>query len=219
MRNLTTLVLMAGLAALVAGSASAAPSFAGYTGLLAVPNADVLTEKSFNVGYTDISLTGGDVTNTFGNYGIGSNVEIGFNRMRNDAGERRTLLNGKFMVMGETDRRAGLAVGMVDATGELDRTFYVVASKSIGRTITAFDREITNVRLHAGLGTGMLDGAMLGVSAVLGKRLAILAEYDSSQFNVGARLFLVEGLRLHGGLFDIGDSTDGGLGISFSRNY
>ena len=220
MRTTLTLLAVVAMAAAAGSILWAAPSFMGYTGLLAVPDADVLGSGSFNAGYFSIQADE-DITNFVGNYGIGGNVEIGINRMRVKGEQSETLLNAKYAVRTETDKKVGLAAGITDATGEIERTIYVVGSKVIGKSkkMSMFDKEITNIRLHFGLGSGGLDGVLVGASAILGNRLALLAEYDGDNFNVGARLYLLEGLRAHAGFFDAGGDNDFGLGISFTKNY
>ena len=218
MRTTCMLLAVIAIAATTGSAVWGAPSFGGYTGLLLVPNADVLDAGSFNVGYFTSDTT--DKPRAFvGNYGIDGSVEVGINRLRSDDGTD-TLLNAKYAIRKETEKKVALAAGIVDATGELGRTIYLVGSKSIGKQLRAFDKEITNVRVYFGLGSGgELDGLLAGASAVLGKRLALLAEYDSDNFNVGARLYLVEGLRAHAGFFDVGADNDFGLGVSFTKNY
>ena len=216
----TTCVLLAAIAiAATTGSAVwGAPSFGGYTGLLLVPNADVLDAGSFNVGYFTVD-TSNKPRAFVGNYGIEGSVEVGINRLRTDE-TTQTLLNAKYAIRKETEKKVALAAGIVDATGQVGRTIYIVGSKSVGKQLRVFDKEITNVRVHFGVGSGgQLDGLLAGASAVLGNRLALLAEYDSDRFNVGARLYLVEGLRAHAGFFSVGSDNDFGLGVSFTKNY
>ncbi len=207
------------LAAFVAGGSIAAPSFFGYTGLIAIPNADTIAEKSFNVGYINVDLAGDDYYNFFGNYGLNENIEIGINRARIEGEQSETILNGKFRISAETVKRAGLAAGIIDATGETERTIYVVGSKSLGNTLEMFDKEITNIRLHFGIGSGGLDGLFVGASGIIGKRLAVLAEYDSENWNIGGRLYLLEGIRAHAGWLDVGGSDNFAFGVSFTKNF
>ena len=218
MRTTCMLLAVIAIAATTGSAVWGAPSFGGYTGLLLVPNADVLDAGSFNVGYFTSDTT--DKPRAFvGNYGLEGSVEIGINRLRSDDGTE-TLLNAKYAIRKETEQKVALAAGIVDATGQVGRTIYLVGSKAIGKQLRVFDKEITNVRVHFGVGSGgQLDGLLAGASAVLGKRLALLAEYDSDRFNVGARLYLVEGLRAHAGFFNVGADNDFGLGVSFTKNY
>ena len=213
------LLLAAIVALLIALSAGAwaQPSFFGYTGLLRVPTADVLAPRAFNLGFNTIDVAGDNQTNAFGNYGFPAGFEAGIDRIKN--GDSDTLLNAKYQFRAETVARPAAAAGIIDATGEEQRTIYVVGSKSILGPPRLFAGEVTNLRLHVGLSAGGLDGVLAGASVTLGNRLTLIAEYDSDNWNAGGRLYLVSGLRAHVAWFDIGGEDDFGLGISFQHPF
>jgi len=218
-----TLMLAASLLLMLAGVAAAAPSFFGYTGLIVVPTADALSADEWNVGAFSSDL--GPRLETFeGQFGLRNGVEVGVARLR-QGDDRDTVLMGKYAIAPETDRRAGLAVGIFDPTDQVEATVYFAASKTFGRTLKAFDKEITSVRGTIGFGGGALDGIFLGASGALGNRLLLMAELvnsnladgDSHSFNVGARLNVGGGFRLHGAFFDNFD--DFGYGASYNKTF
>lgn len=197
-----------------------APSFRGYTGLVVVPTADTLDEGEFNLGLMTEGIDDFDANDMFMNYGPNDGLEIGFNSFQPLNGDdRETLLNAKYRLMPETEDRAGVAFGLIDATDEIQSTAYAVASKSLARGLSVFDNDVTNLRGHIGIGGGRLDGLFVGLSAFAGNRAMFSIEYDSKDTNIGFRFTPVRGVRLHAGWFDVGGGDDFGAGVSFSRNY
>jgi hypothetical protein len=216
-----TVTVVAALVALtLAGlttSAPAAPSLAGYTGLLLVPTADALDREEYNAAFFTLNLEEGADESIFAaNLGVSEGVEVGFARIRPEDEASETILNAKYRFRSEDGARPALAVGVTDATDEMDTSVYVVASRSISKLLQLRDDESAGARLHVGLGGGgQLDGLFAGLSGKLGDRLTLMAEYDTRDINLGARLAVGHGLRLHAGW--IHGLDDLAIGASFSQ--
>lgn len=202
---------------LCTGAMAAAPSFFGYTGLIVIPTADALNRGEYSAGGFAIDLKSGVDSNVYAaNLGLAESTEIGFARIKPDDASGETSVNAKHAFQTETETQPAIAAGIIDATGETDTTVYVVLSKAIrGQTSTKYG-EITAPRLYAGIGGGQLDGFFGGMSAALGDRLLLMAEYDSRNINFGARLAVSEEIRIHGALLDTDDVA---LGVSFTKLF
>jgi hypothetical protein len=217
-RTRTWLLLCWGAAAvaLLAGSAPAAPSFFGYSGLIKVPTAEALDEGDYNVALFALNFEdGSDSNNWAANLGLKRNLEIGFTRIDPDEGSSETWINGKYVFTPETGANPAVAVGVVDLTDESNTTAYVVLSKAVGREYETKWGEITAPQVHLGAGGGQLEGVFGGASIVLGKRFMLMVEHDSEALNWGARLAITPELRVHFGALDGWDQI--GLGISFNK--
>ncbi|UCH34423.1 MAG: hypothetical protein JSV65_18155 [Armatimonadota bacterium] len=202
---------------LVAQTVAAAPSFLGFTGLLRVPDADTLNLNEFNLAWFNVDLTDGDETAYAANMGLRDNLEIGVLRTRVELAESETVLNAKYRIRPETEAHAAVAVGVLDPTDEIESTVYVVASKVVAGRARVFDGEVTGLRAHIGGAGGALDGIFLAASAALGDRLFLIAEYDTADVNLGARLNIGYGFRAHAAWLN--DLDDLGLGVSYNKMF
>jgi hypothetical protein len=66
--------------------------------------------------------------------------------------------------------------------------------------------------VHVGLGSGQLDGLFGGVSARIGDRVSVMAEYDGNQINLGARLPIARNVEVTAAALD--GLSDFGVGVS-----
>jgi hypothetical protein len=227
MKKLIWLTCLAALAlGLFAMPVAAAPSLGGYTGLLFVPTASTLGDTDYNIAYFSL----GDDSHVWtGNLGMKGGFELGITRVKYDSGyelkgfgaqdaffmgnnTEETLLNAKYNFRPQTSaHKPGLAVGVADATGEIDTTAYVVATQSLSKVYKP-----NNPQLHVGIGSGMFDGFFAGVSATYSK-LTLMGEYDSRDINLGARLAVTNDFRIHAGW--INGLDDLAIGASFNKMF
>jgi hypothetical protein len=197
--------------------ACSAPSLLGPTGLLLTPTADALGQSEYNLGFFVLDTDNANDNNVWvGNVGVSNGVEVGAARVKRD-GNRDTILNAKYGIRPETEGSPGLAVGVIDATDEIESTVYFVASASLTRMLKTHHKEITTPTVHIGVGGGGLDGFFGGASVVLGDVLTLMAEYDTNDVNLGARLAVGPELRVHAGF--INELNDFALGVSFNKMY
>ncbi len=202
------------LALLLTSAAIAAPSFLGPTGLVLIPTADALVadEMAFSLYGAE---GGGDTAYLF-NYGIRENLEVGFTRFT----DRETVINAKYNFQPEDGHRAGVAMGVVDLTDQVNSSLYVVASKKF--TVSA--PGITNMRMHAGLSSGgtsqsdvPLDGFFGGISVDISSRVVVSAEHDGSHFNFGASGLLGKGVQVNIGA--VGEDLNFLYGLSYNTKF
>lgn len=202
------------LALLGASAALAAPSFLGPTGLVLIPTADALAadEMAFNC----YGVEGGSDTAYLFNYGIRENLEVGFTRFT----DRKTVVNAKYNFQPEEGHRAGVAMGVVDLTDQINSSLYVVASKKFAVSAPG----ITNLRLHAGLASGgvtntdvPLDGFFGGLSIDISSRVVLMAEHDGTHFNFGVSGLLGKGVQVNVGA--IGEDLTFVYGLSYNTQF
>lgn len=209
----TLLILLAvALPALLAGSAAAAPSYYGYTGLLVTPTADALDAGDFSLGGVFISRDRNDTTVLSANLGLAQSLEAGVAMVDPEFGKTRTLVNAKYRFLPETGTQPALAFGVSDITGEIDSTPYLALSKSLdwqGSSLRA-------PRVHVGVGGGRLDGVFAGLSAAVTKSTLLMVEYDTNDLNFGAQWAASNEIRIHAGLL-AGENL--GLGMSYNKGF
>lgn len=207
-KYLLALLLVLVASVMVSISASAAPAVNGFTGLVEIPTADALKARDFNVGVF-VKDVGDDAdrVNYCVNFGITDNFEVGLMK-RERPWHDTTSINAKYMFMQEMDQKPAIAVGVVNITDTDDASVYVVGSRCLLRSGNG-------PRLHLGFGSGdELDGIFGGVSAELGDKCEVFAEYDTDDYNFGAKFAVSPALRVH--VF-LEDGSDFGVGMSFNH--
>jgi hypothetical protein len=220
-RFFTVLVsLLLGLAVAVP-PAIALPSYLGHSGLILMPDGQLthFQSLSFSAHFFDFSGTlrryGIDgSTNVFAvNYSPLPALEVGFSSLDSDIGGRSNLLNGKVVLIPESEIQPfALAAGVVDALDEQEISPYAILSKSINLSGPTASNQI-GFSLNAGYGGGFYDdGFMLGGEIMLTPQLSLLAEGTKRYINFGAR-FKSQGLALDIGFIDAEDFA-GGLSYS-----
>lgn len=220
MTNRLSWFRLAAVAVLVclAGPALAAPSFFGYTGLVAVPTADALDKDDYNAAAFTLNFEEGGDSNIYAaNLGVGEGLEVGFARLKPEESQGETFLNAKYCFSPETTQRPGIAAGIVDFTDEVDTTVYIVMSKSLVKRYDKSFGEIVSPQIHFGVGGGQFDGVFAGLSAAIGERLMLMVEHDSDDINFGARLALSDEVRAHFGA--LAGFDDIGLGLSYNKSF
>ena len=214
-RLVVLLVVVCGVVAPAA--AVAAPSLLGYTGLVLVPSADVLGMSEWNAAAFTTELTDGEDFLAVG-IGLPAGLEVGLLRIDPEGGSAETLLHAKYRIQPLLVGGGSLAVGMFDITDEIDSNPYVVYSRSLAPDTIIGTRRLLDPKVHVGLGSGgALDGLFAGVSAVAVERITLMAEYDSDDINLGARLLIAPKLQFHAGW--LGDDSDLAIGLSYNEAY
>ena len=184
---------------LAAVPAYAAPSINGSTGIINTPSADVLQEGQFSLGYHHLKDAG---VGTF-NMNLAGKLEIGVAGFRYDGDVNKdndTYLNAKFGLVPETVLTPGVAIGVEDISDETERSYYAAASKALP----------FGFRIHAGVGNGRYDGVFASLEKtfsplglITGNNVfpatTLIAEWDGSHMNYGARMSVVPGLKLDAG--------------------
>jgi len=206
-----TWFLMAALGLALAGRASAAPSFFGPTGLLVIPTADTLAERSWNVHVHAID----NLTTFGGNFGLTKALEVGVTGADFEGGDTEALLNAKYTLLMETGKAPGIAIGGVDIADQLDLDpgFYVVATKSLS-SLLGGQMSKYNLRGHIGYGANSIfdDDIFGGLDLQVTPRVQLMVEWISGNFNFGGRVGFGSGIRAELGSYD----GEFGGGISYA---
>lgn len=210
--KLHTYLLIVAIFALAISQAIAAPSHFGPTGLIAVPTTEVVEQSQVNFGAFFTSVDDNDCNYFTANMGIAKSLEVGATLIDPEFGSSETIINAKYQLTSETTTVPSLAIGLVDATDQIDSSAYLVLGKSLSLDSTS----IIAPKIYVGVGNGYLDGIFAGATAALGSRTQIMAEYDADNFNYGARFALNNELRLDVSMIDTDNLS---VGFSFNKGF
>ena len=186
-------------------------SFAGYTGLINTPSAEVMDSGVVDMGYNNQLDFRGlkyiDGHNFIASAGLFKGFEVSGQIASNSIhdnlfysegrGQTRDLsFNAKYQIPYIPQDWFSVAIGMKDIGGAANnyKTLYAVASK-----------ELWDFRFSAGVGasdraTGQMDGAFAGIEWQPFKWFSLLTEYDAEAVNAAARLTIPKEW-----LYDIGE--------------
>ncbi|MFP3903560.1 MAG: hypothetical protein ACLFWB_04870 [Armatimonadota bacterium] len=203
-----TMFAVAVLSLVLAAWVSAEPSMVGYTGLLNVPTADVLSENAYNLAISSSELSDWDDRGYAGNVGFQDGIEAGIFVMRPEEGSGETIVNIKHQFQAPEPGRASLAVGISDLTDEFDTSVYVVGTKPLQGEILG-----TRMTLHGGFGGGWIDGLFLGIEAELNPSFSAIAEHFNNDVSVGARWHIHDHFTVDGGYMQ---TDEWALNISYN---
>lgn len=221
-KQLPVLLLVFAATVVLSISAGASPSVYGFNGLVLIPTAETMDLNEFNVTASIFDVTDdADVSAFSAIYGISDNFEVGFTNVNYGYEDKATqIFNGygsgqytfvgaKYRIMRATGNKPAIAVGVFDITGENSATLYVVGSGRLMKNCK------NSPMLHLGFSSGdQYDGIFGGVSANIGDKIEVSAEYDTYEYNFGAKYAFTDALGLHVFLLD-GDEL--GAGMSFSH--
>lgn len=211
-RKLLSYLLVLFVLASASSQVTATPAYLGYTGLMLTPTADALKMGAFDFGAIFLSSDNNDTTFLCANVGLLDSLEVGATLVAPERGDDQGIINAKYGLLKETMATPALAIGLSDATDELDATPYVVVSKGLPLQ----GESMFEPRVHVGLGGGRLDGVFAGLSAKITEQAQLMVEYDTNDVNFGLQFAAAQGLRLHAGLVG-GDRV--GLGLSYNVGF
>jgi hypothetical protein len=202
-------------------------SWYGQTGLIAVPSALVGPPMSVQAGahWVNTNWTIGTQEEDLWAYAatvaVTGNLEVGVARLEHvpalvNGTERfddNTIFNAKYNVdFGRWTRipeAPEVAVGVWDIGNEVNRGYYVVATKSLHLREVEGPADVT---FTIGFGNneldkGALDGIFGGIELVPAPMVRLQAEYDAEDFNAALRIFVSKNLSLDAA------TIDGDLGV------
>ncbi|HJN17292.1 MAG TPA: S-layer homology domain-containing protein, partial [Armatimonadota bacterium] len=178
------------------------PNMLGVSGFLLTPSADtVVSSDSIKVGVSRV--LGSNIA--FATTGVLGEFEVGMGVTSGDM-PSRILLNAKKQVWRSSDGRSRIAVGILDATDEIDTTVYGAYSKSFQSSFWTDEKH--DWTLTVGLGGGdLLDGIFASAYAPVNDDLAVGAEVvdfgdSGNQLNYGFEYKLGRGWQIKGGMVD-----------------
>lgn len=229
MRNL--LLTIAILLIATTGPSMAASSYLGPTGNIVTPDALVVPQGTWELGYHQFVEVFADVDfiTTSVNYGLLPNLEVGGAFTTN--GENDFIINGKYELVVETADRPAIAIGVFDALSVLDifgddPGFYAVATKNLGPIEPVVGEPFRQIRLSVGVGSGVFDGFFANLDWVVAQRAHILLEFINndfakggsagSSFNAGIRYGATDNFTLDAATIDFEDLA---FGLSFRTGF
>jgi len=212
------LIAALGLAvALFAGTATAEPSMWGFTGLLATPDAEALSQGQYNVGIASGELEDWEDFSYYANFGVAEQTEVGVLlwRPRGGVGDE-TYLHVK-RAFAPIESGPTLAAGVFDLSDEVQTTVYVVANWQQGNVVGQVEgEEVRFLNLNAGFAAGQFEDFFAGVELAFGTRFDVLAEWVNDDLNLGIRLKPFPDFNVDAGLMDVEDLA---VNVSYSRSY
>ena len=121
------------------------------------------------------------------------------------------MVSAQYLLMRETDTRPGLLVGGQDFLGEfadlsvsvIYKAYYGMLSKRIG-----------GVRVHAGFGTDLLKGLLVGADKQINDRMRLIIDHQRGNTTAGVRFEALKNVRLD--LYAPGLKTFG-AGLTYTR--
>jgi Exopolysaccharide biosynthesis protein YbjH len=200
------LIVLPVLALSLAAPATAAPNFFGTTGLIRIPTADVLADRSYNV-----HVHGLHHLTTYGaNFGVTGSLEGGLTAFDPSNASTRLFGNLKYQFLKETSKAPSIAVGVVDIADTVSISGYGIVSKSFplgqGRSL----------RAHIGYGGGLFsDNVIGGADFSITNNISLMGEYDGDDVNFGGRIGLGRGVRVDLAVLN----GDFGAGLSYAAGF
>lgn len=223
--------MVAVIIALASSMAVASPSFLGATGNIFTPDDSVLRAGDFTANFHDLVLSD-NVNVLAANAGLTDDLEIGVARFDSNAAGAgtETIISAKYRLLPESVRMPSIAIGAVDATGQIDTKgnpgIYVVLGKSLTKVATDLTGEPTRpVRGYIGGGSGIYSGVFVAADWNFTPKATLIAEFlsklrvkgaidKSSVFNLGLRFDVTDSLKADIALIN---TSDVGFGISYSK--
>jgi len=204
---------------LVACPASAAPSFLGYTGVLATPNTALVGEDSVdlaihNVPNADFFRNGASLTPFTASFGLADNVELtaGLFAVEN-GGDDEFTFHLKYGILSEPEDEVSLAVGLVDILEELGDSvpLYLALGKDLGSDLQANGPVPVTIGLLFADDPGVLMGDedvdevqfFASVTGDVNEHVTLMGEVLEEEFNWGARFNVTDDVHIDvGSIFD-----------------
>ncbi len=191
---------------------NAVPSYLGSTGLLITPTAMVMPPLKAGGFYHQVRT---DPHQSFwgATVGLPGGLELSAARLKNleplptapEEYRSETVVNAKYQVplgkMLGNPLAPKVAVGVIDASNEVNRTYFLTLSRSF--TLTQTDQAAIN--LHVGWGNTnkentRLDGFFAGADFSPFRNALLQIEYDAKDLNAGIRLYPTPWLSLDAGV-------------------
>jgi len=220
-----------GSSLLFAGPVEHSLSFQGYTGLVNIPNAQVMNEGDISFSFNnqfDNHLRNYDYTKPKDYaedyiFGVGFLPNFEFQgRFKEQKGYTRDLsANFKYKIPRLMDETyfPDIAIGVQDLGSAANNyeNYYIVADKSIWLLRASLGYGYSN---NSGASKApRMDGVFGGLEAQVTPWLSLMGEYDTKETHVGARFFMpeewIEGLKFH---FTVASNLDDGGDTSVMFN-
>jgi hypothetical protein len=155
----------------------------GPAGLIIVPTARTAREGQLVFGTTFAE----GVRGPSANYGITEGISVGGAFLDRDGADDKAIANAHIHIIPANFEWFEVGVGVIDAFDAIDQTFYVTGSAFLD-VPTELDDEITGLRVHAGVGTGLFQERLFaGAEFIVNNRWSVIGEWDTENFNAALR--------------------------------
>lgn len=177
-----------------------ANSLYGPTGLIKIPTAYVVGKDTFAVS----ASFGRNVRVPAANYGLLPYIEVGAGFVDREMGDNKAIGNAKVTIIPSNFRWFEVGIGVIDAADAIDQTLYFVASADlVPPKLDVPERGLESVGLkaHVGGGTGLFNERVFGGGELLfNKRLSLIGEWDTKDFNAAVRFAPTDYFRVQAGV-------------------
>lgn len=154
----------------------------GQSGAIVTPSANTLPPHVGSLGYARAN----DASVGHAAFGVNDLLEVSLSHTSGDL-PSRLLLGGKLKIYESDDSSTRVAVGVLDATDELDTTLYGVASKDLEMNLFGKPRRAT---VSGGIAGGLLNGLFGSFSMAMTDQFSVLGEVvdfgGATRLNYGA---------------------------------
>ncbi len=197
-------------------------SWYGNVGLIVTPSAYTPPASAATIGghWVDRAPDATWVANV--NFGLTRDLEIGGAWIEQPNADAEVVVNAKYHVdaaklLGEANL-PDMAVGVFDVADEINRSIYLVFSKSF--RVDSSKPDGARINLHAGWGVaeqdgGPLDGFFGGVEFRALKDALVQAEFDGDAFNADIRYNVTPAVSVEVGVLD----GDLGAGLTYRSQF
>ena len=152
------------------------PAFACYSGLIVIPTADMVPEKTYSIEYQTDGTIPHYAADTYlinTEAGITDRFEAGVDYDLDKEADTRVLFNGKFLLRAADEKLPAVAVGGCEIGDKLNGKFYLVATQS-------FDL----ARGHVGVQrVDSTNSWFVGADKAIDDKLSVTADYTSGDDN------------------------------------
>ncbi|MEN6643319.1 MAG: hypothetical protein ABFE08_12810 [Armatimonadia bacterium] len=198
-------------------------SWFGNVGMIVTPTAAVPAPSAATAQWHRVDRDAGTVDVIGVNFGVTNWLEIGGARVDDEAAEdAEEIANVKVLLpvakWFDEANWPTVAIGAVDVTNELNRSFYLVLSKDLSAGTPA--QIARQLKVHLGVAdsdseTGALDGVFGGIEFAAFRDGVVQAEYDGDAFNAALRYTPMGRISLDIGTLD----SDFGFGLTYRSNF
>ena len=206
------------------------PSWTGFTGLVLTPTALIAPAQEISSFFHQIRQADGNQEIYGATIGLLPSLEVGVARLSNVPQDTpdpsfasETVLNVKYTanIGGLFNNPAApqMAIGIYDASDQVNRVNYVVLSHSLGLSAGSTS-VLPNMTLHVGYGNaehdgGALDGLFGGIDFVPSRGLLAQIEHDGQDINGVLRYFPADWISLDVGVV----KSEYGYGLSVKTPF
>ncbi len=217
MKRISVLLAVVVLLAGCVGSANAASSIYGMSGLIFIPDDTIAPMTTLIPTVSHVFDEDIDFTTYGAAFGIIPNLEVSAVAVSVED-NTEVLLNGKYRLMSETATKPALVVGVMDATQSIrdETSAFVLVSKNLTSWAEGISGQVAKpVKGTLGFGTGVFDGFFAGLDIAMSPKLSLAVDYiaENSVFSGCVRFHPTQALTLTAGVVDFEDLYGG---VSFN---